>query len=297
MPGEHRFIAGLVRRLPESSQKLIGDDAALVDGRLVTTDVLVEGVDFRAAWGTPADLGWKALAVNASDIAAMGGTPTAAVVAIVLGDHDAAFWDGVYDGIADAALRLTVQVVGGDVSSGPVASITVTMLGTPGERVVTRSGARAGDVLCVGGALGAAAAGLAALEGRRPRSAALEARFLRPEPQLKEGAEAARMGATAMIDVSDGLSNDALNIASASQVGMEIEEALIPLASGVDDVALALSGGEDFVLCLTFPPGVEPPAWATRVGRVLPLREGSRLVRSDGETTALEATGWDHLAR
>lgn len=297
---EHSFIGRLSRRLSSASQDLIGDDAALVSvngaALLVAVDVLVEGVDFRLGLGEPADLGWKALAVNVSDVAAMGGTPVSAVVALVLGEHGEAFWEGVYDGLAAAADAYEVTVAGGDVSSGPAAAISVTMLGEPAARVVWRSGAQPGDMVFVSGPLGGAAAGLAALEGRRPRDPSLETAFLRPRPSVARAGEAVRAGATAMIDVSDGLSTDALHIARASNVGLVIEVDRIPLAEGVTDSSLALSGGEDFVLCFTLAPSAPAPAWAVPVGECLPPDQGCRLVHADGSSSALEATGWDHLA-
>jgi len=297
MPGrEHRFVGELARRLPASSQALIGDDAAVVDGMVVSVDSLVEGVDFLVGWGTPADIGWKSLAVAVSDLAAMAARPLTAVVAVVIGNEGEAFWTGVYEGLAEAADAFEVTVAGGDVSAGPVVGIIVTVLGRPGPRTLFRTGGRVGDLLYVGGPLGAAAAGLAGLQGRGPRVDHWERSFLRPVPQVAQALEAAEAGATAMLDVSDGLSTDALRLAHASGVDVELNAAWIPMAGGLDDVSLALSGGEDFVVCFSLPPERAAPAWAAPVGRLIPSGEGSRLLRPDGSTVPLEATGWDHLA-
>jgi thiamine-monophosphate kinase len=197
---ELRFIDGLVGRLPPRSRDLVGDDAALVGGLLVSADVLVEEVDFRDGLGSPADLGWKAVAANVSDIAAMAGWPLAIVVCVVLGRHGPAWWEEVYDGVAEASVHFEIDVAGGDVSRGDQAALAVTVLGRPGPRTVWRSGARPDDAVCVSGPLGAAAAGFAGRAEIGP--------FLRPRPVLSHGAEAAAAGATAMIDVSDGLLAD-----------------------------------------------------------------------------------------
>src|SRR5438876_7167204 len=167
---EHRFIAALAGRLPAASRRLLGDDAALVEiggaPVLVAVDVLVEGVDFRDGWGTPADVGWKAVAVNVSDIAAMGGRPESVVAGLVLGGRGQDWWEDVYRGVAEAAAEYGVSVAGGDVSRGPAAVLSVTVLGRPGDRIVWRAGARPGDLVCVSGPLGAAAVGLGSLERR-----------------------------------------------------------------------------------------------------------------------------------
>src|SRR2546421_6622200 len=146
---EDTFVARLAARLGARSRDAIGDDAGLVAGRLVTTDVLVEGVDFRPEWGRPADLGWKAVAVNLSDIAAMAGCPEGIVVAVVLGSLDEAFWTSVYDGVAEAAASFDIVVAGGDVSAGPAGVVAVTAIGRPGPVTLHRSGAKPGDVLYV----------------------------------------------------------------------------------------------------------------------------------------------------
>jgi thiamine-monophosphate kinase len=261
----------------------VGDDAAVLvptPGRrlVVTTDVLVEGRHFTAALSQPADWGWKAVAVNCSDVAAMGGLPRWLVLALTVPEGTpVSRLDALYAGIHEACRAFAVDLVGGDTSRGPALSLAVTAIGEAG-RVVTRSGARPGDCLAVSGPLGAPAAGLALLRRDDPAAAelladfpALAAAHRRPCPELGAGPRLARAGATAMLDVSDGLAGDALHLAEASGTGLEVDEARVPLAPGVrqaaellglDPVALALGGGEDFVLAVALPPEVDPTAHA-----------------------------------
>jgi thiamine-monophosphate kinase len=253
----------------------IGDDAAVLaptPGRklVVTTDVLVEGRHFRAELSAPADWGWKAVAANCSDVAAMGALPRWLVLALTVpADNHVEVLDGVYAGIGEAG-AFAVDLVGGDVSQGPALSLAVTALGEAGQ-VVTRGGARPGDRLAVSGPLGAAAAGLALLQRHDEaagelldRFPALAAAHRRPCPDLGAGPRLAQAGATAMIDVSDGLAGDALHLAEASGTGLEIDDGSVPLAPGVREAAallgrepaeLALGGGEDFVLAVALPAG------------------------------------------
>ena len=236
---------------------------------LVTTDVLVDGVHFRPDLSEPHDWGWKAVAANLSDVAAMGGEPRWLVVALTVPPGiPLERLERVYAGLAEACQAFGVVLVGGDTSSGPALSLAVTALGEA-EQVVTRAGARPGDRLAVTGPLGAAAAGLALLQrgdagarellGRFPH---LAAAHRRPRPDLAAGPRLARAGATAMLDVSDGLAGDALHLADASGVGLEVVDGAVPVADGVaeaaallgrDPVELALGGGEDFVLAAALP--------------------------------------------
>jgi thiamine-monophosphate kinase len=252
----------------------VGDDAAILATTpghklVVTTDVIVEGLDFTAELSEPEDWGWKAVAVNLSDLAAMAAEARWAVLALTVPEQTPVDrLDRVYAGIAEACRTYGVSLVGGDVSAGPVLSLAVTAVGEV-ERPVLRSGARPGDRLAVTGPLGAAAAGLALLRSEDPaapellrRFPALAAAHRRPQPALAMGVALARAGATAMIDVSDGLAGDARHLAESSGVGVEIHDATVPLAPGVvetaallglDPLALALGGGEDFVLAAALP--------------------------------------------
>jgi thiamine-monophosphate kinase len=236
---------------------------------VVTTDVLVEGLDFAADLSEPQDWGWKAVAANCSDLAAMGAEARWLVLALTVPEvTPLATLERLYAGVAEACRAFAVALVGGDVSAGPALSLAVTALGEA-ERPVPRSGARPGDRLAVTGPLGAAAAGLGLLRSGDPAAGALLERFpalaaahRRPRPALAMGLALARAGATAMIDVSDGLAGDALHLAEASGVGLEIHDAAVPLAPGVaeaaallgrDPLELALGGGEDFVLAAALP--------------------------------------------
>ncbi len=256
----------------------IGDDAAVLvptPGRrlVITTDVLVEGHHFTAALSDPADWGWKAVAVNCSDVAAMGALPRWLVLALTVPQGTpVGRLEQVYAGIGEACRAFAVDLVGGDTSRGSALSLAVTAVGEA-ERVVTRAGARPGDRLAVSGPLGAAAAGLALLQRDGEAAADLLAGFptlaaahRRPCPDLGAGPRLATGGVTAMIDVSDGLAGDSLHLAEASGTGLEIDERLVPLAPGVretaalldrDPVELALGGGEEFVLAVALPAEVD----------------------------------------
>jgi thiamine-monophosphate kinase len=236
---------------------------------VVTTDVLVEGLDFTADLSEPEDWGWKAVAVNCSDLAAMGAEPRWLVIALTVPDPTPLpTLERVYAGVGEACRAYGAALVGGDVSAGPALSLAVTALGEA-ERPVLRSGARPGDRLAVTGPLGAAAAGLALLRSQDPTAKELLDRFpglaaahRRPRPALVMGLALARAGATAMIDVSDGLAGDAVHLAESSGVGVEVHDAAVPLAPGVveaaallgrDPLEAALGGGEDFVLAAALP--------------------------------------------
>jgi thiamine-monophosphate kinase len=236
---------------------------------VATTDVLVEGLDFTADLSEPEDWGWKAVVANLSDLAAMGAEARWLVLALTAPEATPlATLERVYAGVGEACRAFGSALVGGDISGGPALSLAVTALGEV-ERPVLRSGARPGDRLAVTGPLGAAAAGLALLQSADPAAADLVDRFpglaaahRRPVPALAMGLALARAGATAMIDVSDGLAGDALHLAEASGVGLEISDPAVPLAPGVaetatlldlDPMALALGGGEDFVLAAALP--------------------------------------------
>lgn len=280
------MLARIFPRLPESAATILGpgDDAAVLrapDGRfVVTTDTMVHGPDFRLAWSTPHDLGWKAAATNLADIAAMGAVPTALVVAVAApADTEVAVLEGLADGLRDACQRLApgCGVVGGDLSSSATLMIAVTAFGDlQGRDAVLRSGARPGDVVAVSGALDLAARGLELLFERAvddtgaadaARAVAVRGEFpaevgaqLAPEPPLLDGPAAALAGATAMLDVSDGLAIDARRIATASGVRLDIHSAEL-------ESPASLTGGEAHALLATFPPAVVLPAGFRVIGR------------------------------
>ena len=206
---------------------------------LLAADALVEGLHWDPAVTGPDDAGWKALAVNVSDIAAMGGRPLHALVTVAVPPGRAGDLDRLYDGLEAAAKALDCPIVGGDLTGGPALVVTVAVTGTVDGAPVLRSGARPGDVLLVTGPLGAASA---ALRERRPVD--------RVVPRVAEGAAARRGGATAMLDLSDGLLVDLRRLADASGVGVVVDD--VPVAAGAtrDD---ALGGGDDYELLLAAP--------------------------------------------
>ena len=278
---------------------------------VVTTDVLVEGLDFGAALSEPEDWGWKAVVANLSDLAAMAAEARWLVLALTVPEATpVATLERVYAGVGQACRAFGVALVGGDVSAGPALSLAVTALGEA-ERPVPRSGARPGDRLAVSGPLGAAAAGLALLSSGDPAAAGLLDRFpglaaahRRPVPALAMGLALARAGATAMIDVSDGLAGDALHLAEASGTGLEIHDSAVPLAPGVaeaaallghDPLELALGGGEDFVLAAALPRTADLGG-VLDCGRFTP--DPSRRVRvtRDGPVP-LAGLAYDHFRR
>lgn len=298
-----------------------GDDAAVVaapDGRIaVSIDTLVQDHDFRLLWPggyrtTGFDVGWKCAAQNLSDINAMGAEATSLVVSLTLpGSTEVAWVEDLADGLRTALAGLgapNCAVVGGDLGKGPALVVTAAVTGDLGGRApVLRSGARAGDVLAVTGFPGRAAAGLALLESRHAYAdlpaplKELAAAQSRPEPPLALGPLAARAGAHAMMDVSDGLVRDAGRLARASGVGIELDPgALLPFArplagaaelTRADPLGWVLGGGEDHGLLAAFGPGTALPAGFTAVGRV---HDGGGEVTVGG--AAPDAVGWDHFA-
>ena len=295
--GEFAFIDRLAERLPSppAGQTWIGDDCAvLADGRLIATDLLVEGVHFRSAWADPVDIGFKALAVNLSDIAAMGGTPEAAVVAVALPTGRPGLADELLAGLMECAERFGCPLVGGDTSTGPDLFLAVTVTGTATTPVL-RSGAGPGETVFVTGPLGAAAAALAHLEAGEPATTAVA--LHRPLPRLGEGRAATEAGATAMLDLSDGLAVDIRHIAKASGVGIELDPDRIPVAEGAT-LPQAVGGGDDYELCFTAPDPDRVRAAFERAGRREPSAIGVTI--TDGDVTfgdqPLEG-GWEHRLR
>ena len=284
----------------------IGDDAAVLrapDGRVVaSTDLLVEGWHFRRDWSSATEIGGKAAAQNLADIAAMGAVPTALLVGLATpGDLPVAWAEDLAAGLAEECSRVGASVAGGDISAGPVLMLAVTALGDLGGLPpVTRSGARPGDVLAVAGLLGHSAAGLALLQAGLDQPASLLAAHRWPHPDYAAGPEAARLGATSMIDVSDGLVQDVGHLAEQSGVRIDLESALLPhdemlrsaarSAGNQDSLDWVLTGGEDHALAATFPPGAALSGRWTVVGRV-----------SDGRGVWVDSrrferlSGWAHF--
>ncbi|MGI5128901.1 thiamine-phosphate kinase [Pseudonocardia sp. CA-107938] len=305
--GEFGLIAALTGDLAQPPTTLLGpgDDAAVVaapDARVtVTTDVLVEGVHFRLDWSTPEQIGRKAAAVNLADVAAMGATPTALLVGLVCPPSTpTATAVGIGKALRAEAEAAGAAVVGGDVTGGPVIVLAITALGNLGGRPpVTRAGARPGDVVALCGSLGRAAAGWAVLSrGFRSPREFVEAQRV-PTPPYAAGPQAARAGATAMIDVSDGLLADLGHVAAASGVVIDLEVPPVPprmaevgAALGVDPLTWLLTGGEDHALAATFPAGTTLPDGWSAIGSV---REGDPAVLVAGRPFDADALGWDHF--
>jgi thiamine-monophosphate kinase len=320
--GELSLIEALARRLPADGPRVVagaGDDAAVVLAKpvsLTSVDAVVQDVHFRLGEGrfSHADVGFKALGSALSDLAAMG--VEAGEAYLVLGacpgltEPEAL---AVIDGVCELAAQLGVSVAGGDVVRSPVLSLCVTVVGwaESDQAPVYRSGAAAGDLVGVSGALGGAAAGLALMDGRLclagPEAAHVLARARRPQPRLEQGLALARAGASAMIDLSDGLATDAGHLGAASSVSLEIDLSLLPLDLGVEQAAaqlelepwrLAACGGEDYELCFCAAPSARAQiehalsgvgmSW---IGEVLQGQPGA-VFRSEG--AAVQMQGFEH---
>jgi thiamine-monophosphate kinase len=305
--GEFGLIQRVTSRLGTAQTTLLGpgDDAAVIaapDNRVVaSTDVLVEGRHFRCDWSSATDIGHRAAAANMADIAAMGAVPTALLVALcVPTDLDPRWVEQLADGLSAEAETVGAAVVGGDMAASPLITIAVTALGDlAGRRPVQRSGANPGDVVAMAGRIGHAAAGYTVLSrGFRSPKALVEA-YRRPAVPYWAGPAAANLGATAMIDVSDGLLSDVTHIAEASNVGIDIRRDVFEItqpmrdaasALGVDPYTWVLAGGDDHPLVATFPAGTQlGPEW-TVIGRVI---EGSGITVDGRLHTG--PTGWDHF--
>jgi thiamine-monophosphate kinase len=315
--GEFGLIAELSAWLPAGPRALvgIGDDAAVLaapDGRVVaSTDFLLEGRHFRRDWSSAGDVGRKAAARSLIDVAAMGAVPTGLLVALAApGDLPVSWARGLAEGLAAECARAGAAVIGGDTArAGSVLLVTTVLGDLAGRAPVLRSGAAPGDLVAVAGTLGRAAAGLALLSAGRPDDP-LTAAQRHPVPPYDAGPQAAGLGATAMIDISDGLLADLGHIATASGVLIDLssdrlapDEGLLAAASYLgrtvrgstpehpQALTWVLSGGEDHALAATFRPGVAlPPRW-TVIGRV---QEGLGVL-VDGQAWTGSA-GWDHFS-
>jgi thiamine-monophosphate kinase len=302
--GEFGLIRRVRARSPETGPAVLlgsGDDAAVLatpDGRVVaSTDLLLEGRHFRRDWSSAYDVGRKAAAQNFADIAAMGAVPTSLLVALVLpGDLPVAWVEELADGFNAECAVAGAVVAGGDMVRGDVITISVTALGDlEGRAPVCRDGAQPGDVLAIAGRLGWSAAGLELLLSGAPvdpdgPGAGYLAAHRRPTPPYAAGPAASALGATSMLDVSDGLLADLGHLAEASKVHIDVRTVSLGAS---DDLRLEwiLTGGEDHALAATFPPDVPlPPEWRV-IGVV---REGSPSVTVDGASWSGPA-GFTHF--
>lgn len=308
--GEFELIARLAKALPCRRADVIagpGDDAALLRpppgmDLVQTVDTCLEGVHFPTGLD-PADVGWRSLAVNLSDLAAMGAEPAWGLLSLALPRADEAWLDAFAAGVAELAAAAGIDLVGGDTVRGPLA-VTFTLTGfVPPGAALRRAGAKPGDDIWVTGPLGGGTAGLAAWR-RGDHDAAQP--FLRPRPRIAEG-RALRGLASAAIDVSDGLLQDLGHLLAAGGVGALLELERVPLAPGAaiadDGLAMALGGGDDYQLCFTVAAEratelqhaaadwAEPPV---RIG-VIRAEAGLEL-RREGRATEIAVPGWDHFA-
>lgn len=307
--GESALLARITSDPVTSPAVLVGpgDDAAVLAGGgplVLTTDVLVERRHFRTDWSTPEEVGAKAIIANAADVAAMGGAPTAFVVALACPPQTPAeTLYRLHEGIAGRAAAVGGVLVGGDLAAAAEIVVSVTAVGRLETAPVRLSGARVGDVVAVSGPLGGSAAGYAVLSSGSdavdgPSAAAVAAHRV-PIGDPAQGVVAATAGATAMTDVSDGLISDLGDIARASAVRLAVDAARVPAPSwlvvvaerlGADSVGWVLAGGEDHQLAATFPPGSAPAGWAV-VGDVVAGDPGVVVVGAESAPDAWTAFG------
>jgi thiamine-monophosphate kinase len=316
---EKALIARIRRQAHAGNRVLrgIGDDCAVLrlpPGReaLVTTDFTLEGIHFRREWHSPESVGHRCLTRGLSDIAAMGGEPIAAFLSLALPRHLPQKWvDGFMRGLLNLAKRFEVSLAGGDIAESPEGILAdIVVLGSlPGGKAILRSGARPGDGIYVSGRLGGSAATLERMRvepKRKLKPHDFEAHFF-PEPRIRLGSALREKGlASAMIDISDGLSTDLAHICEESGVGAEIEEDSIPGAvigkpAREVDSRFALHGGEDYELLFTVPRGRRVPVRiaggpVTKIGHII---RGKRVLITpkSGEAYGLAPKGWQHFAK
>ncbi len=313
--GENESLKRTIARLNISDHALVGpgDDSAVIsapDGRfVVTTDTLVEDHDFKLDWSSGYDLGWKAVASNIADVAAMGAVPTSLVVAVTApGSTQVSWLESFADGLRDACEQLApgCGVVGGDLAASDQVMISVAAHGSlEGREPVLRSGAQVGDIVAVAGTLGRAAAGLALLQSGNTDAISAYDNWVniqrRPQPPISAGVEAAMAGATAMLDLSDGLAKDASRISKASNVTIQIDplmlqgfEAVLEEAARAIDANekdWVIGGGEDHSLLATFPSDAQIPRAFKAIGVVLPAGASPVMLGAH----ALPEKGWDSV--
>ena len=303
-----REISGRLGGRPEEVVLPIGDDCAVLrlGGKewLAAADMLVSGHHFKE-WASPEDVGYKAVAVNVSDVAAMGGTPRFVLVSGGAGEPETTL--RCMEGVILACEEFGIYSLGGDTTRADALTVNVAILGELSERAVLRSGARPGDLLAVTGELGASSAGFLVLESGSDIPGRLIRKHLRPEPRVDAGRAASEAGVHAMIDLSDGLASDVRHICEGSGVGCRIDFGLLPVAEdtrevagsfGRDAEALAATGGEDYELLMTAPERILSDL-ARRVDVPLTVigevTEREVLFVREGEVVE-GLSGWDHFA-
>jgi thiamine-monophosphate kinase len=312
-----RLSAGLGAAQPTDLLIGIGDDCAAwrVGDQclLATTDTLVEGVHFQPSASDWSDIGWKALAVNVSDVAAMGGEPLFGLVTLALpSDTEVRTLDSIYAGLGECAAEYGVTIAGGDIVRAGELMMTVSLIGRAQMReavplLMRRDRAKVGDVVAVTGTLGDSAAGLRRLREGGFTADELTRAHTRPRPPLLAAQEAARLGIRCAIDVSDGLIQDLSHICEASGVGADIRADDLPISEAVrsnfleDSLSLACAGGEDYQIVLVGASGLIQamidlrPTEVTAIGRITENAGSVRLLDKTGAEVELSGAGWDHL--
>jgi len=320
----HRIRKGITSSDPALVQG-IGDDVAVIKvgetgtkTLLVTTDILIEDIHFDLSWTDPSQLGRKALAVNLSDIASVGGIPKYFLISLGLPKNlSLSFVSSFYRGLKKEAKRFRVELIGGDTSLSKKTVINICLLGEGRRKdLLFRRGARVGDDLFVSGTLGDAALGLRILQkkGKIKGIEGLIKKHLSPCPRIELGqAIAKHHWATAMIDVSDGLLIDTSHLLQESRVGVRVWEGRIPLSRlyrkwiryfSKDPYQLALSGGEDYELLFTAPPELRERISSlarslripiTRIGEILPVKQGLHIIKTDGKEYSPSCLGFEHF--
>ena len=324
--GEFGLIHRIRNRITSSDPALlqgIGDDVAVIKAGkagaktlLITTDLLIEDIHFDLSWTDPFQLGRKALAVNLSDIASMGGVPKYFLISIGLPKHlPLSFVSSFYRGLKKEAKRFQVELIGGDTSLSKKIIINICLLGEGIEKdLLFRRGATVGDDLFVSGTLGDAALGLRILQEKLKGAEGLIRKHLSPCPRIELGQAIARHHwATAMIDVSDGLLIDTSHLLQESGVGARLWENQIPLSRlyrkwigrfSKEPYQFALSGGEDYELLFTAPPGLRQKVFSlarshgipiTRIGEILPFKQGLHIIKTGGKEYSPSRLGFEHF--
>ncbi len=302
-------ISGLLPPAPPEVVVPVGDDCAVLRlgerSWVAASDMLVSGHHFKG-WASPEDVGYKAVAVNVSDVAAMGGSPRFVLVSGAAPDPETAL--RLFEGAMEACERFGAYPIGGDTTRAGELTVDVAILGELSWPPVLRSGAKAGELLAVTGELGASAAGLLALEGGGAGAERLVRRHLRPEPRVEAGRAAACLGVGAMMDLSDGLASDVRRVCGRSGVGCRVELDLLPVTEdtreyvgslGRDPGELAATGGEDYELLISAPgPVLDALAQSVEVPLTVigEVTDGDEVVFLRAGEPVGGLSGWDHFA-